>query len=685
MPPRLLCIVCFGLAAASARAGRQTDTRAGVPDLRPPVRTDSDRQTDSIVSEYRLKEVQVTEKRRTSPVRSAAPMQTIDSRTLERLGIADLSTAVRRFSGVSVKDYGGIGGLKTVSIRGLGAQHTAVGYDGVAIGNCQSGEIDLSKFSLDNVESLTLTIGQGDRIFQNARMFASAGVLEIESKQPDFAGRSYTGYAQIRGGSFGLFNPSFRYARRLSGFLSASLNAEWTSAKGEYPFTLVNKEQTTREKRTNSDVQSLRLEGDLYADWKNGSSLKGKLYFFDSERGLPGSVILYNTFAKQRLWDRIFFGQLHYEKAFGTAWRMRAQTKYNYAYNRFIDPAYRYDGSIQDDRYTQQEYYVSAGALYSPAEAWSFTIAQDVFHNRLENNFADCPYPKRLTALTAAAVRYRTSRWTVSASLLGTFLTEKVSQGEPAPDRKKLSPAVSLSFRPWERANFRLRASYKHIFRVPTFNDLYYARIGNRTLRPESTEQLNIGLSWSGSAGPAVKYLSLTADGYYNRVKDKIVAIPTLFVWKMMNMGKVRAGGADVNFSSEIACLPELSVGIAATYSFQKAIDVTDKTAKNYKDQIPYAPRHAGSGSVSVETPWINVSYSLLASGERYALPQNIEDNRVGRYTEHSVSLNREFRWGRGRLRLQADASNLGNKTYEIIRFYPMPGRSYRGTISYIF
>ena len=33
--------------------------------------------------------------------------------------------------------------------------------------------------------------------------------------------------------------------------------------------------------------------------------------------------------------------------------------------------------------------------------------------------------------------------------------------------------------------------------------------------------------------------------------------------------------------------------------------------------------------------------------------------------------------------RIQADALNLGNKNYEIIRFYPMPGRNYRITINY--
>lgn len=36
-----------------------------------------------------------------------------------------------------------------------------------------------------------------------------------------------------------------------------------------------------------------------------------------------------------------------------------------------------------------------------------------------------------------------------------------------------------------------------------------------------------------------VDYLKISADAYYNRVKDKIVAVPAMFVWKMSNVGKV--------------------------------------------------------------------------------------------------------------------------------------------------
>ena len=68
-----------------------------------------------------------------SSTKQSVPIQTMDKKAFEKLGVQDLYEAVRTFSGVSIKDYGGIGGVKTVSIRNMGSQHTAVCYDGITI------------------------------------------------------------------------------------------------------------------------------------------------------------------------------------------------------------------------------------------------------------------------------------------------------------------------------------------------------------------------------------------------------------------------------------------------------------------------------------------------------------------------------------------------------------------------
>ena len=630
---------------------------------------------------HQLKGVEVVEKARPSTTREATPLQVMDRSGIERLGIQDLSEAVKRFSGATVKDYGGIGGLKTVSVRSLGAQHTAVSYDGVTITDAQSGQVDISRFSLDNVEMISLSIGQSDDIFQTARMYASAGALSVKTRKPVFDGKPMNLQAKAKGGSFGLFNPMLRYEQKISNRFSASLHADWLSAKGEYPFTLVNGDVVTEEKRKNSDIQALRLEGNLYGDLGKAGALTGKVYYYDSERGLPGSVILYSNSNRERLWNNNFFTQLQYSNKLTDNLSLQAHAKYNYSFSKYRDVSNKYSGGKQEDLNTQEEYYGSVGVLYSPWKNFSTSLTTDLAHNMLDNNFMNAPQPKRLTSLSVLSAQYKNSMFTATASLLGTYMTDKVKAGDKPADRKRLSPAVSVSLRPFPDNAFRVRASYKDIFRVPTFTDLYYLRMGNTNLKPEETSQYNVGVTWSSSCGDWLRHFSISADGYYNTVKDKIVALPTMYVWKMMNMGEVDIKGVDVNLSTQFRLPLRMSLLLASTYSFQYAVDVTDPEAKNYKDQIPYTPRHSGTVSVTLENPWVNVSYILTAVGDRYALPQNIDRNRIDSYIEQSISINRDFRFRYFGLRLQGELLNLANVNYDVIQYYPMPGRSWRLSI----
>ena len=129
-----------------------------------------------------LSEVVVTADR----IREIVPAQRLSGRQLQRLSSNSIADALRYFSGVQVKDYGGIGGLKTVNVRSLGSQHVGVFYDGIQISNAQNGTVDLGKFSMDNMEVLSVYNGQKSDIFQSARDYASAAALYMVSRRPRF-------------------------------------------------------------------------------------------------------------------------------------------------------------------------------------------------------------------------------------------------------------------------------------------------------------------------------------------------------------------------------------------------------------------------------------------------------------------------------------------------------------------
>ena len=188
---------------------------------------------------YSIPEITVTEHYSNNEVRSTAPLQILSSKGIEQLNVMQISDAVKFFSGVTVKDYGGIGGLKTVSVRSLGANHTAVSYDGITLTDAQTGQIDLGRFSLENVDMISLNNGQSDNIFQPARLFASSSVLNIQTLPPLFINnKNLNGKVSMKFGSFGLLNPSMWLEGKISTKISATFSGEWLSANGKYPYIL---------------------------------------------------------------------------------------------------------------------------------------------------------------------------------------------------------------------------------------------------------------------------------------------------------------------------------------------------------------------------------------------------------------------------------------------------------------
>lgn len=264
---------------------------------------------------YSIPEITVSDPYQTREVRSTTPEQIFSKEELKNLHVLQVSDAVKHFAGVTVKDYGGIGGLKTVSIRSLGAQHTAVAYDGITISDCQTGQIDIGRFSLNNVDRLSLHNGQGDNIFQPARTFASAGLLNIQTPTPYFSAHKQTNMAaEFKTGSWGLVNPSLLLERQLTNTWSMSANGEWMSSDGHYPFILHygNGEdmQTSKEKRHNTDVQNLRAEVGIYGNFSDKEQWKLKAYYYQSSRGLPNATPCITT-----LPCNIYETKIHLSKA----------------------------------------------------------------------------------------------------------------------------------------------------------------------------------------------------------------------------------------------------------------------------------------------------------------------------------------------------------------------------------
>lgn len=608
---------------------------------------------------------------------SGSPAWRVSSADIERSGARNLHEALRTLPGLQVQDYGGVGGLKTVSVRGLGAAHTAVCLDGVLLCDSQHGSIDLAGFDLDQTEGIRVDIGSPDDIFRPASSFTAGSLLTLESKMPDFGMAPIRMEASLTGGSFLTFKPSVRMDGRVAPGWGLTASGSYLTSRGDYPFRSRSLEDGAEEvqRREGGDVSTARSSLQLTGNTRKGGTLCIAADGLLSHRGLPGPVIYYTRGATQRLRERNASLRGSYTRENGR-WKLRAAGRYAYAWTRFTDTDPAYPETV-DDRYAEQNLSLGGILQYSlPLEGGLLRLcaAEDFSLAHLWATLPSCPFPSRLGSVTALSAQWESERVKATASLCGTLFHEWVRSGSAAPDRRRLSPSLSLSYRPVR--GLRLRAFVKDGFRVPTFNDLYYDRIGTVTLSPERAFQSGVGLTWQAHTGPWEFHL--TADGYYNLVKDKILATPTLFVWRMRNLGKVRMTGLDLSAGTAVALGGDWRLRAEAAWSWMKAVDLSDPEAKNYGHEIPYSPRHSGSASLSLCSRRLSLQYTLIAMGKRYFLPQNTEENALPAFADQTLSARWVIPLRRLRLTLGAEVMNLGGVQYEIVRSYPMPARQLR-------
>ena len=631
---------------------------------------------------HTIEDVVVTaERSRTANVFSTIPVQSFSGDDIRLMGLQNLADAVKKFAGTSVKDYGGIGGMKTVSVRNLGAQHTAVSYDGIVVSNTQAGQIDIGRFSLDNVSLLSMAVGQSSDMLQSARHYASAAVMGISTAQPLPTDKSSLLRIGLSGGSWGQITPKVRLWQRLSGSSVLSINADYMRADGTYPYTLVNGLESTREHRKNSGISQWHVEGNVNTSFSDSSRLDVKAYYYRSSRGLPGSVILYNNESNEHLWDENLFAQAIYNKRWNEQWQWVARAKYTHSWNKYEDYNIKYTNGRKEELNSQDEYYASATINWQPLRWLSMSLAEDAAFNKLRTTVNGSPNPLRFTSLTALAAKLRIGRLTAEGNMVMTYATESLTESEKyslktPDDRKHLSPSLSLSWRILPEEALYIRALYKSTFRMPTFNDLYYLQIGNTSLRPEKAHEYGIGITWNSRRTGCLKYIALTADGYHNNVTDKIVAFPSTYIWKMVNFGKVEIWGVDATVATVVDIARKTCAMLSASLSFQDAQDKTPGSA-TYGSQLPYTAKVSGGISLILNTPWLTVGYSATGQGKRYSMAQNIREYQLPAFMEHSVSISRRFDLGNSsNINLQLSVNNITDEQYEIIKYYPMPGRS---------
>lgn len=607
-------------------------------------------------------------------VHTITPAQQVTSADLARYNALTVADAIRDMAGVNIKDYGGIGGLKTVSVRSLSANHLAVLYDGVALSDVENGQIDLGRLNVNNVQSITLYNGMPPQTCQPARSFASASVLAISTVSPRLDSiKPYKFIFGVNGGSFGLIDPYAQWQQRISKSWSVIVNGHLEHANGRYKFDPQGDGSDTLATRLNSEVNTRQADAALY--WAQSDNNKFNLHvnYNSSDRGIPGPFVLHNPYSATELQNQDLFVQAGYERKWDNTLHLLINSKYSQNYLRYTDPNYLNGAGGLDERYTQREFYQSVTLAYDLLKNWQVSYAVDAAYAKLDANLLNYLYPNRFSLLNVLASNLTLGKWLLQGNVVLNNVSEHVNSGDVAAPVSKLLPTVVVSYRASQ--NLQLRAFYKDVFRLPTFNEQYFfAVVQIRNIKPEYAKQFDAGLTYSKSMNGLLSYVALTADGYFNRVTNKIITLPSGDPRKasVLNLGQVDILGVDVGLKTELAINTKLKAVFNGSYTYQQSLDVTKPDASV---RIPYTPQHSLAVNAGfVHKKW-GIYYNQVYSSSRYYIEDNSPEYKIPGFTVADISGTYNLQAGSKPVALSAGINNIFNTRYEVVRSYPMPGR----------
>ncbi len=622
-------------------------------------------QTDSIAASYNIKEVEVVGESKADDIRDIASRYSVASVDFARLNVSDISSALRRLPGITLRDYGGAGGMKTISVRGTGSGHTGVALDGILMSDALNGQIDLQQFSLSEIGTITLSASGCSDIFQPARTLSKASVLSIETQKNDGFHAAFTT------GSWGLWSPSARFSRSIKR-VTVSLQGGYSQAENNYKFLIKNGIDTHKERRRNSDTKQGYLNGGVLWQPDSRSTLRTTFRLSGGNRSLPGIVHLYSNDNDETLRDRSCLVQSQYHAVLSGKWQVKGSARWSIGEQKYHNG--QPSGGIESENYMQREYYATGSLLFIPVKPLSLSYSADYWHDNLHTTVTDRKHPHRNSFLQSLSAKWNAGQLSVTGQLLYSLVDKE----------RHLSPSAGASFRLLKGKDLYIKLMYKDIFRMPAVTELYYYHLGTRDLRPEKTRQGNLGLSFRHAPAAGCGFgMEASVNAYLNSVSDKIAAIPfNMFVYRYLNIEKTVGKGMDCMLDLSFSFSGKQSISIVTNYSLQ---DIkTRPSNKEYRPmQIACTPLHSGSGTLAWTNPWVNVSETLLFVSETWTTNEHNAGTRIAGYAELGASLYRTFRLKESELQIKCTVQNLLDHNYCIVAHYPMPGRNFNINIAY--
>ncbi len=576
----------------------------------------------------------------------------IKGEKISESGASDVSELLGEVTGITIDESARFG--SSVDLQGFDSNHILFMVDGMQLIGRLNGQMDISQIPISRIERIEVVKGATSSLYGSQAMGGVVNIITKKStKNLDITSDIKTGSYNRYDGNISLGLPVGNWAANL--------------VLGTRRFGGFDLDESTEVQEGRSFIKydaGLNINGKL----SRNSTLSFQGSWFDEEQKR-----VLNAFFEEKTQNKRTAFKLQTDV--DSLWTMFFRASVDYSrYNHSYSEVVRSSGYIKNSDPTKDEllrgelllskkifpHNIDFGYSYEIEKIESIRIEQQQKKSQLHNLFMQDEYKPVNWLSILAGGRYDMH------SIYG----------------NQFSPKISLMLVP--KSNRRLRVSYGHGFRAPSFKELYLKLyvgdvnlwvLGNPDLKPENSKAFNIDYEVWNSRNYHVR-----ANLFYNRISDLIddIRIPSddgSLNYTYINFASAQTWGGECDLHYFPGDMVELSFG----YSYLDSYEETSGKPLSGK------AKHRGQAGAIISLPY-NIKFNIRAvyTGEK---TDRLIDDESGQVSEeipiedyfiYNLNISAALPLG---LRIYGGGRNLSdyvNKTWG-----PMPGREWYLGLSY--
>ncbi|MBS1514426.1 MAG: TonB-dependent receptor [Bacteroidetes bacterium] len=585
-----------------------------------------------------------------NPLSAPSHISVLNKKSIQRRNSANISDILKTVLGVYVKSYGNSSSLQTISINGLGAEHTVILLNGSKLNSIQNGQTDLSLIPAGDIQKIEVMNNGFSSMYGSDAMGGVVNIItdDVSSKKLNVKA----------GGEIGSYNFKKYLFKISNSFKKLKYHFSLTSEKSDNDYKFYFDDGTNIELRNKSksafEISNYSLNSE-YLLGKN-SALSYYAQFVNSYREVPGvetGNTPPNTVQLDKNWNNIL--KYSFQKK-----NITFTSDFNYQNNLMNYNTYPVLLS-----YYKNILLASLNKVEINSKNNSFNFGNEIQYAALYSNELNDNINRKHYAIFASS-KIVINNLSFFPSVRYDYISD-IKTGA-------VTYQFGLNYKPFEKINLHLRGNVSRNFAAPTFNGLYWKSWGNPDLKPEYSQNYEAGFIFSGK-----NTVDYTFDFSYMNVEavDRIVWLPQrYFIWKPFNVGKSKSeifmSDGKINFE-----LKDFSVSLSLSYTRSSS----KKTSEDFPNdpssnkQIIYIPDEQTQSSFSASLKNFGINLFHTYTGKRYSDTENLSPMNSVNSLDGNIFY--DLKISDYSASFKFEINNITNSDYQLIAGYPAPLRNY--------